>query len=243
MFSEALARLFQRRERSIRSQSAPIASPVPTWLSHLPASVVFCDVETTGITLDDRIVSFAGIGLKTAPLANGTFELAYSHLIFDPGRRSHKKAERVHGYSDWVLRFQNPFSVYAEEISNFISAHDVFVAHNASFDLAFINRELEATGFSALARPIYCTMEGYKTLGGRAASLDAICEGMNLRRSSQLHGALEDAWLVMFVYLWLHGCPMRAPLPASVPLSPTNLVQAPPMLDGPIPRRKKHVAA
>ena len=34
------------------------------WLDHLPASVAFCDVETTGLGKHDRIVSFGGIGSR-----------------------------------------------------------------------------------------------------------------------------------------------------------------------------------
>ena len=33
------------------------------WLDHLPASVAFCDVETTGLGHHDRIVSFGGIAM------------------------------------------------------------------------------------------------------------------------------------------------------------------------------------
>ena len=33
------------------------------WPDHLPASVAFCDVETTGLGNHDRIVSFGGIGM------------------------------------------------------------------------------------------------------------------------------------------------------------------------------------
>jgi DNA polymerase-3 subunit epsilon len=226
------------------SGASPAVEPIitaPAWLPGLPRTILFLDVETTGLTSSDRIVSFAGIGLKTAPLASGSFELGYSHLIFDPGRKSHPEAERVHGYSDWVLRFQNPFSLYADELSRFMSSHDLLVAHNASFDVGFVNRELNLAGLPPLSRPIYCTMEGFRALGiGGSASLNAVCSRINLTRATNLHGALEDAWLAMQVYLWLHKCPLRAELPAAVPLIPTNFHEAPPPLDGHIPRRKWH---
>jgi DNA polymerase-3 subunit epsilon len=235
--------LFRRLGRG-NSGAKPAAEPIataPDWLTRLPSSVLVCDVETTGLTSADRVVSFAGIGLKTAPLASGQFELAYSHLIFDPGRKSHPQAERVHGYSDWVLRFQDPFSVYAEEIWRFISSHDLIVAHNASFDVSFINRELMLAGLPALSQPVYCTMEHYRSLGiGGSASLDAVCARINLARTTNLHGALEDAWLAMQIYLVLSKCPLRADLPATVPLVPTNFHEPPPPLDGPTPRRKWH---
>ena len=41
------------------------------WLDYLPASVAFCDVETTGLGNDDRIVSFGGIGMISRDLARG----------------------------------------------------------------------------------------------------------------------------------------------------------------------------
>jgi len=41
------------------------------WLDHLPASVAFCDVETTGLGHHDRIVSFGGIGMISRDLARG----------------------------------------------------------------------------------------------------------------------------------------------------------------------------
>ena len=45
------------------------------WPSHLPASVAFCDVETTGLRRDDRIVSFGGIGMISRDLAKGPPDL------------------------------------------------------------------------------------------------------------------------------------------------------------------------
>ena len=38
------------------------------WLDRLPASVAFCDVETTGLGNHDRIVCFGGIGMISRDL-------------------------------------------------------------------------------------------------------------------------------------------------------------------------------
>ena len=54
------------------------------WLDHLPASVAFCDVETTGLGNHDRIVSFGGIGMISRDLAKGRPDLDISL----PGVRS-----------------------------------------------------------------------------------------------------------------------------------------------------------
>jgi DNA polymerase III subunit epsilon len=199
----------------------------PRWLTRLPASVVFCDVETTGFTYTDRIVTFAAIGLQTASLASGRLDLEYEYLIFNPGIDSHPRAAEVHGYSDSRLRLQNPFGMHAEDIWNFLSDYELHVAHNASFDFGFINREMTRAGLEELSQPIYCTMQKYRLLGFEgSSSLDAVCEKINLSRAGNLHGALEDAWLAMRVYLWLHDCPFSFDFPRGLPDQPTNLLDA-----------------
>jgi hypothetical protein len=62
-------------------------------------------------------------------------------------------------------------------------------------------------------------MDACRELGIRA-SLDAVSRKLGLARSTRQHGALEDAWLAMMVYLWLHGCPTRAAPFNLVPVTP-----------------------
>jgi hypothetical protein len=47
-------------------------------------------------------------------------------------------------------------------------------------------------------------MKGYRALElGGSASLSAVCRHIKLARAGDLHGAIEDAWLAMQIYLWL----------------------------------------
>jgi DNA polymerase-3 subunit epsilon len=193
------------------------------WLDRIPASVAFCDVETTGLGKDDRIVSFGGIGMISNEFAQGWLQLTYSYLVFDPGRSNHRGAQQVHGFSDRVLAVQDRFEVHAADVWRFLSSYELLVAHNAAFDFRFINREMTGAGLSALTRPIYCTMKGYRALGiDGSASLSAVCSQIKLARSGQLHAAIEDAWLAMQIYLWLHGGPVQRRLPVSLPRTPSN---------------------
>ena len=78
-------------------------------------------------------------------------------------------------------------------------------------------------GLPALTRPVYCTMKGYRALElGGSASLSAICQHIKLARAGDLHDAIEDAWLAMQIYLWLHGCPLQRRLRRSLPRTPSN---------------------
>ena len=207
----------------------------------LPDFVVAVDVETTGVAPDDRIVSLGAIWLATASLAEGCFPVSYIHLVFDPGKKSHPKAAQIHGFDDWTLRHQEPFASYAARIREFLHAGDVIVAHNADFDLGFINRELAIAGQPPIAKPICCTIEGYRALGlNGSASLSSVCFEMGLHRKGTIHGALEDAWLALMVYLWLHGYEHCKPFSAcGQHLELFNLRPAPPRPERALPRRKR----
>jgi DNA polymerase-3 subunit epsilon len=205
-----------------------------------PKCVTFFDVETTGLNTNDRIITLAAIKLLNPETCATRLEAEFMHLIFDPGRKSHPKAEAVHGYSDWVLRHQDTFDIHAETIQKFFNSSDLVVAHNAEFDLAFYNREMERTGRSPLANGTFCTMSAYQQRGfPGSASLDAICHRMGIARASRQHGALEDAWLALRVYLWLKNVPFSAPLPPDFQRGPSNLRPAPQLPDGPLPRRRR----
>jgi DNA polymerase III subunit epsilon len=194
------------------------------WPDRLPASVAFCDVETTGLGNHDRIASFGGIGMISRNLVKGWPELEYVYLVFNPGTQIGRVAEQIHGFSASALRLQDPFAMHAADIHCFLTSYELLVAHNAAFDIRFINRELRLSGLTALTRPIYCTMKGYRALGrGGSASLSTVCRHIKLARAGDLHNAIEDAWLAMQIYLWLQGCPLQPRLRSLLPRTPSNL--------------------
>lgn len=205
---------------------------------NLPERLLFVDVETTGLFSSDRVVSIGLVQLQTAPLKAGRLEIAYAHYIFDPGRKSHPRAEAVHGYSDWLLRHQDPFEALAAELLPFFAESGLVAAHNASFDQRFIAAEFERAGKPIPARPFFCTMQEYRRQIGGPSGLAAILPRLGLTRAQKTHGALEDAWLAMEVFLWLHDLP-RPPADAMPRIGPTNLKEAPPLPAGPLPRRSK----
>src|SRR5439155_13674135 len=148
--------------------------------------MAFCDVETTGLGNHDRIVSFGSIGV----ISRDKDRLAYLYLVFDPGTANRRDAEQIHGFSDSALRLQDPFAVHAADIWRFLTSYELLVAHNAAFDLRFINREMRLSGLPPLTKPVYCTMKGYRALElGGSASLSALCRHIKLARAGDLHDA------------------------------------------------------
>ena len=132
-----------------------------------------------------------------------------------------------------ACRIRSP--VHAADVWRFLTSYELLVAHNAAFDLRFINREMRLAGLPTLTRPVYCTMQGYRALGlGGSASLSAVCRHIKLARAGDLHDAIEDAWLAMQIYLWLHGCPLQRSIAR---LASSHSIQLPSRCDRPIPCR------
>jgi DNA polymerase-3 subunit epsilon len=219
----------------------PRLASTPPRAARLPEFVVAVDVETTGFHSTDRIVSLGAVWLPTACLAERCFPVSYMHLVFDPGKKSHPRAEHVHGHHDWVLRHQEPFAAYAGKVRDFLESGDLLIAHNADFDFTFIDRELAAAGERPVSKPVYCTMAGYRSSGlGGSAALRSICASIGLRPEGARHGALEDAWLSLMVFLQLHGHDHAAPFTACGEHRELfNLCPAPPMPAGPLRRRRR----
>jgi DNA polymerase-3 subunit epsilon len=216
-------------------------------MTGLGGTVVAVDVETTGFHSRDRMVS---LGAWRLDLDDEKESLRPRHLylILDPGKKSHPRAEQVHGYSDWALRHQDPFSDHAMSVSAFLAGSHRIVAHNASFDLKFIEREYALLGQTCPQGTPFCTMETYRARSDGRATLNAVCTRMGLSRGGEKHGALEDAWLALMAYFWLHDAPGRIRpfermLREGAPSSPTNYREPPPLPDGPLPRRRKQAAA
>ena len=165
--------------------------------------IVF-DTETTGLDPagGDRMVEIGCIEIHNRFETGRTF-----HAYFNPERDMPLGAEAVHGLTTIFLSDKPRFSDKAEELLEFIGDAPL-VAHNASFDFAFLNFELERCGRSPV-----CLSRMRDTLAlartrhpGAKHSLDALCMRFGIDRSQRVkHGALLDAQLLAQVYVELTG--------------------------------------
>jgi DNA polymerase-3 subunit epsilon len=165
--------------------------------------VVF-DTETTGLDplQGHRVVEIGCVELMNHVPTGRTFQ-----TYLNPERAMPTEATMVHGLSDEFLAKQPLFAEVADKFLEFIGDAPL-VAHNAGFDMGFINAELVRHGFAALAdaRAVDTVMMARKMFPGAPASLDALCKRFNVDASRrQLHGALLDARLLADVYLELRG--------------------------------------
>lgn len=176
--------------------------------------VVFVDVETTGVTTSDRVVSLGIIGMDTNEIVDHTYPLSLAHLIFNPGIPCHPHASRVHGWSDEVLSYQPTFQESIDGVMEILGKADLIVAHNADFDRGFLSRELDRANKPRLTAPFACTMRGWREIYGSTGRMDHILSRMGIARARSQHGAFEDAWYAMLVWLYMRGVTLPdVPLP------------------------------
>ena len=165
--------------------------------------IVF-DTETTGLDpyQGDRLVEIGCVELMNGFPTGQTF-----HAYINPQRDVPDAAFQVHGLSADFLKDKPVFSDICEEFLNFV-ADAPLVAHNAMFDLGFINAELERCKKVLLQRDrlVDTLMLARRRYPGAPASLDQLCARFAIDASRRTkHGALLDAELLAEVYVELTG--------------------------------------
>ncbi|MCX8503087.1 MAG: DNA polymerase III subunit epsilon [Alphaproteobacteria bacterium] len=165
--------------------------------------IVF-DTETTGLNPlgGDRIVEIGCVELFNRLPTGETF-----HVYLNPERDMPEAAFRVHGLSVEFLSDKPLFTDIAQDFIDFIG-DAALVAHNASFDMGFINAELVRVN-----RPIIDSERVIDTLQIARRknpfgpnSLDALCQRYNIDNSKRTkHGALLDSEILAEVYIELTG--------------------------------------
>ena len=165
---------------------------------------IVLDTETTGLdpTTGDRIVEIGAVELLNHLPTGKTF-----HKYLNPERNMPEEAQAVHGLTEEFLKDKPVFSQIVDDFLTFIKDSKL-VIHNASFDMKFINAELELVGKTTLPTDITIDTLGIarKKYPGSPASLDALCRRFNIDNSARiLHGALLDSEILAEVYLELIG--------------------------------------
>jgi DNA polymerase-3 subunit epsilon len=165
--------------------------------------IVF-DTETTGLDpfQGDRLVEIGCI-----ELVNGFLTGQHFHAYINPEREMPPAAFEVHGLSAEFLKDKPLFADVCEEFLAFVGDAPL-IAHNAMFDLGFINAELDRCKRALLARErivdtLMLARRKHPNGPNRLDDLSARYGIDNSRRTK--HGALLDAEILAEVYLELTG--------------------------------------
>ena len=165
---------------------------------------IVLDTETTGLdpNAGHRVVEIGCVELLNHVPTGRT-----AQWYLNPERDMPEEAYQIHGLSSEFLADKPVFSAIANEFVAFIGDGKL-VAHNASFDMKFLNAELAAVGHDPIAndRVIDTIALARKKIPGAQYSLDALCRRFDVDLSRRdRHGALLDSELLAEVYLELIG--------------------------------------
>jgi DNA polymerase-3 subunit epsilon len=165
---------------------------------------IIFDTETTGLDArEDRIIELGCIELVNRFPTGRTFH----HYINPQGRPINAEAQAVHGISAEQLAGKPGFGEIAEEFLAFIDGARL-VAHNAGFDMGFINAEFARLGHPAVGpeRVVDTLALARRKHPMGPNSLDALCRRYGIDNTHRtMHGALLDSELLAEVYIELVG--------------------------------------
>ena len=166
---------------------------------------IIFDTETTGLDpfKGDRIVEIGCVEVENLVPTGRTF-----HMYLNPEREIPAEATAVHGITNEMVKDKPLFIDVASDFMEFVGEDGILVAHNAGFDMKFINWELGQCGYRPIenTRVVDTLVIARRQAPGAPASLDALCKRFNIDNSNRkFHGALLDAQLLAEVYLELRG--------------------------------------
>ena len=190
---------------------------------------IVLDTETTGLDpfQGHRLVEIGCIELVNRIPSRQSF-----HRYLNPERDVPPEAAAIHGLSSEFLKDKPFFAEIVDDLVAFIGDAPL-IAHNALFDLAFLNAELERVGKTLVARErlVDTLLLARRKYPGAPNRLDDLCTRYGIDNSRRTkHGALLDAELLAEVYLELIGARQ-----ASLVLVETGSVGTPSLIDLPLP--------
>ena len=165
--------------------------------------IVF-DTETTGLdNQTDRVIEIGGVELANKFPTGRSFHV----YINAQGQKVHPEALAVHGITDEFLQDKPVFAEIIEEMGALFDGAKL-VAHNANFDMGFINAEYARLGLPPIdpGRIIDTLALARRRHPMGPNSLDALCKRYGIDNSHRTkHGALLDAELLAEVYIEMNG--------------------------------------
>src|SRR5579862_4612315 len=165
---------------------------------------IVLDTETTGLDAlrGDRLVEIGCVEIFNRMPTGQAF-----HRYFNPERAMPAEAFAVHGLSGEFLATK---PLFAEEVDEFLAfiGDAPLVIHNASFDIGFINAELDRIKLAPIPRErlVDTLLLARRKHPGVSNRLDDLCSRYSIDNSRRTkHGALLDAELLAEVYVDLIG--------------------------------------
>lgn len=162
------------------------------------ATYVVFDVETTGLSsVYDKIIELAGVKMYKGNVID-TFE-----AFINPGHPLSSFTTELTGITDAMLADAPSESQVIREFKKF-SEETVLVAHNASFDIGFIDQAFERNGLEMTTQPVIDTLALSRTVNThlRTHRLNTLARHYGITLE-QHHRAVYDSETTGFILMKL----------------------------------------
>ena len=165
---------------------------------------IILDIETTGLEHKDghRVIEIGCIELIKKEVGDNY------HQYINPSRTLTDDNIEIHGITNEYLEDKPLFEEVVDDFLNFIKDSNI-IAHNANFDIGFLNFELKKLSKPAIStdRVIDTVSIARKRFPGQQVNLDALVKKLKINSliNRDHHGALKDAKILTDVYLELQG--------------------------------------
>ena len=186
------------------TQSHPHIVITPATMQlHGPRQLIL-DTETTGFYYQDgdRIIEVGALEMINRKLTGSSI-----HIYIQPEKLV-GESENIHGISDDFLKDKPKFAEIADVLYQYLKGAEI-IAHNATFDMNFLDMEFSRAGLGNLSD--VCTVTDSLLMAkskhpGQKNSLDALVRRYEIpARDRTFHGALLDAEILADVYLAMTG--------------------------------------
>ena len=165
---------------------------------------IILDIETSGLDYKEghRIIEIGCIELNRKEVGS------HFHQYINPLKTLTEENIKIHGITNEFLEDKPLFEDIAEQFLSFIQDSSI-IAHNANFDVGFLNHELERLSKPKIAndRVVDTVVIARNRFPGQQVNLDALVKKLKVNSlvDREFHGALKDAKILTDVYLELQG--------------------------------------
>ena len=165
---------------------------------------IILDIETSGLDYKEghRIIEIGCVELNRKEV------VSHFHQYINPLKTLTEENIKIHGITNEFLEDKPLFEDVADKFLNFIEDSPI-IAHNANFDVGFLNYELKKISKPQIAkdRIVDTVVIARNRFPGQQVNLDALVKKLKVNSlvDREFHGALKDAKILTDVYLELQG--------------------------------------
>ena len=165
---------------------------------------IILDIETSGLDYKEghRIIEIGCVELNRKEVGS------HFHQYINPLKTLTEENIKIHGITNEFLEDKPLFEDVAEEFLSFIQDSSI-IAHNANFDVGFLNHELEKLSKPQIDkdRVVDTVVIARNRFPVQQVNLDALVKKLKVNTlvDREFHGALKDAKILTDVYLELQG--------------------------------------